>query len=421
MTEARSGRHGAWAMWGLAVAVYVTAIFHRNALAVASLLAERRFHVGPSALAGLVALQLGIYGAMQIPSGLMADRFGPRRMLGVAAVLMGGGELLFAAAHSIALALIGRGLVGLGDAFTFLSVMRLVQNWFPEQRYGLLAALAALMGGAGQLVSTVPLHVGLEHFGWGATFTVTALVTLVVAIPMWLLLHDRPPTLVGYGVGRLARAPSPSGRGIMVASLREVTRRAGTWQGMWAHFGLTGAYAVFTALWGYPFLVRAEHYSAARASDALALVVVSSIVASPLVGTLMSRAPGSRVPLVYGVASAIGGFWVLALVIGIGDVPGWLVVTILVSTGMGAPASAAAFDLAREANSAERGGAASGVVNIGGFTAAVLSDIAIGLLLATVGHGGHRPSSFEWPMASIPIMMAIALGGFWSCRRRLTR
>jgi len=421
MTEPRPQRHRAWAMWGLAVAVYVTAIFHRNALAVASLLAERRFHVGPSALAGLVALQLGIYGAMQIPSGLMADRFGPRRMLGIAAVLMGGGELLFAASHGLALALIGRALVGLGDAFTFLSVMRLVQNWFPVQRYSLLAALAALMGGAGQLVSTVPLHLSLERFGWDTTFSVTALVTFVAAVPMWLWLHDRPPTLVGDGAGRSAPTPKATGRGIMVGSLREVVRRAGTWQGMCAHFGLTGAYAVFTALWGYPFLVRAEHYSAAKASDALGLVVVSSIVAAPVVGTLMSRAPVSRVPLVYAVAAAIGGSWVLALVIGIGRVPGWLVVGILVFTGIGAPASAAAFDLAREANPPEHGGVASGVVNIGGFTAAVLSDIAIGLLLDSVGHGGHRPSSFEWPMASIPVMMALSVGGFWLCRRRLTR
>lgn len=405
-------------MWGLAVAVYVTAVFHRNALAVASLLAERRFGVGPSTLAGLVAVQLGIYAVMQIPSGLMTDRFGPRRMLALAAVLMGGGELVFAAAGGPGLALVGRALVGLGDAVTFLNVLRLVQNWFPVQRYGLLAALTSLMGGAGQLASTVPLHVGLEHFGWGPTFAATALVTVVAAVPMWFVLHDRPPSTPGVPVAPSGRALHPPDATPVREVLAEVMHRPGTWQGMWAHFALTGAFAVFSALWGYPFLVRAEHYSAARASTALGLVVVASIAAAPLVGALMTRHPRGRVPMVYAVAAAICGSWVAALAVGAGHVPSWLVVVILVSTGVGAPASAAAFDLAREANRPQRGGAATGVVNIGGFSAAVVCDLAIGALLATVGHGGHRPSGFDWPMACIPAMVAVGMAGFWWCGRR---
>jgi hypothetical protein len=190
---------------------------------------------------------------------------------------------------------------------------------------------------------------------------------------------------------------------------------------MWAHFALTGAFAVFTALWGFPFLVRAEHYSTARASSALGLVVLASIAAAPLVGTLMSRTPSARGPLVYAVAGAIFVSWIAALAVGTGRVPGWLVVLILVSTGVGAPASAAAFDLAREANRPERGGAATGVVNLGGFSAAVLTDLAIGGLLAAVGHSGHRPSGFEWPMACIPVMVAVGTTGFWWCGRHASR
>lgn len=421
MSRARRRRLRGWAMWGLAISVYVTAVFHRNALAVASLLAERRFHVGPSALAGLVAVQLGIYAVMQIPSGVMADRFGPRRMLGSAALLMGAGELIFAVAHGIALALVGRGLVGLGDSLTFLSVLRVGQNWFRVERYALLAALASLVGGIGQLGSTAPLRLVLAHLGWGPAFAITALVTFAVGAAVFSALRDGPAAASPADDTPADNTPGDgvagAGRGGMRAAVTEVTRRAGTWRGMWAHFALTGNFAVFTALWGYPFLVRAEHYGAGRASDALALVVLSSITASPLAGIVMARWPGSRVPIVYGVGAAMGACWVVALLIGTGHVPGWLVVAILVSTGLGAPASAAAFDLAREANRPRNGGAATGVVNIGGFTAAVLSDLAIGLLLATVGHGGHHGSSFEWPMASIPAVVAIGMAGFWWCGR----
>jgi MFS family permease len=90
---------------------------------------------------------------------------------------------------------------------------------------------------------------------------------------------------------------------------------------------------------------------------------------------------------------------------------------LLVVTGIGGPASAIAFDLARESNRHERGGAATGVVNIGGFTGAVLADLAIGGLLDTVGRGGHSRAGFDWAMSVIPVMVALGMTAFWWCGR----
>lgn len=404
-----------WAMWALAVSVYFTAVFHRSGLAVASLQAERRFGIGPSVLAAFVAVQLGLYAAMQIPTGAMADRFGPRRMLVAAVALMGAGELLFALTRSPALALVGRALVGLGDAVTFLNVLRLAQNWFPVSRYGLLASLTGLVGGVGQLVSTVPLHLSLAHLGWTTTFASTGVITMAIGVPVWLALRDRPGADQQADDGRPADAGSGPVAHLlpMVASVREVMRRRGTWRAMWAHFTLTGPFVVFTALWGYPFLVRAVHYRSARASDALALVVLTAVVAAPPVGLLMVRAPRHRPTLVYAVASLLVACWVVTLAIGPGRDPAWDVVALLVVTGVGGPASAVAFDLAREANPPARGGAATGVVNIGGFTAAVIVDLVIGGVLATVGHGGHTSSGFTWAMAAIPSAVVFGMVAFW--------
>ncbi|MHB8680995.1 MAG: MFS transporter [Acidimicrobiales bacterium] len=403
----RGARPLSWAMWGLAASVYLAAVFHRNGLAVASLTAEHRFHVGPSVLAVFVALQLGIYAAMQIPNGAMADRYGPRRMLTLAAALMAVGELLFAITHVAALALLGRALVGFGDAITFLNVLRLVQNWFPVSRYGLLAALTAFVGGVGQLVSTVPLHTGLTHFGWTPTFTTTAVLTAVIAVPVWLWLRDRPGE--PRGVVSPARRDLPAGIGLG-AAVREVVARPGTLRGMWAHFTLTGPFAVFTALWGFPFLVRADHLHAAAASSALGLVVLAAVAGSPVVGWLMLHAPGWRVPLVYVVSGLLLVSWVALLAVGPGHDPGWLTASALVMTGLGGPTTAVAFDLAREANRPERGGAATGVVNIGGFTGAVLADLVIGGLLSVLGHGER---AYAVSFAVIPVMVAFGLGAFW--------
>ncbi len=417
----RAGHARAWLMWAVAVSVYLAAVFHRSGLAVASIQAEHRLHVGPSLLATMVAVQLGIYAAMQIPTGAMADRFGPRRMLLVAALLMGGGELLFSVSRSAVPALGGRALIGLGDAVTFLNVLRLAQNWFPVSRYGLLTALTAMVGGIGQLVSTVPLHAGLAHLGWTSTFAATGALTLCIAAPVALLLRDRPPD-PGPALARLRHGGAPTEEAVPHPGLRravgEVMRVRGTWRGMWVHFALTGPFAVFTALWGYPYLVRAQHYSPATASSGLGLVVVAAVLGGPPTGLIMVRAPHRRAAIVYASAGLLVAAWGLTLGLGPGHDPGWLVVVLLVATGLGGPASAVSFDIARRANRDDRGGAATGVVNIGGFSGAVVADLVIGFLLARLGHGGHSPAGFRWALMVIPVMTATGMAAFWWLSRR---
>ncbi|HXX91332.1 MAG TPA: MFS transporter [Acidimicrobiales bacterium] len=392
------GGAAAWRAWGLGVTTYLVAVFHRMSLGVGAIDAERRFHIGPSLLSVFVAVQLGLYAALQIPTGAAADRFGPRRMLTAALVLMAAGETLFALATSPALGIAGRALVGTGDALTFLSVLRLVQNWFPARRYGLLAALTGLVGGVGQLISTVPLRQSLSHLHWSATFLVTAVATGVFAVALATALRDRPPG------APVVHAAEP-----MHHAVRAVMRRSGTWQGMWVHFALTGPFVVFTALWGYPYLVRVQHDTAAGASVVLACVVVTTIVSAPVVGFLISHAPRSRPAIVLVSAGLLLAAWGLALLWGAGPVPPACIALLVLATGVAGPASIVGFDLAREANRADRGGAATGVVNIGGFTGAVVVDVAIGVILATFGHGAGNGSGFRLALATLPAMVALGL------------
>ncbi len=100
--------------WIVAVVVYITAVFHRSALGVAGLQASRRFDISPAQLSFFVLLQLGVYAAMQIPTGVLVDRYGPRRLLLAAAATMAVAELVFAVAPNYPTALLARGLLGCG-------------------------------------------------------------------------------------------------------------------------------------------------------------------------------------------------------------------------------------------------------------------------------------------------------------------
>src|SRR5690606_4544886 len=134
----------AWLVWAVGVGVYFLAMFHRNGMGVAALEAQERFQVGPAVLSLLPMLQLLVYVVLQVPAGLMADRVGPRRSLLLGLASMALGVVLFAFAPNIALAVAGRVLIGLGDAVTFLNVIRLGALWFPRRRYALVRALTEI-------------------------------------------------------------------------------------------------------------------------------------------------------------------------------------------------------------------------------------------------------------------------------------
>jgi MFS family permease len=121
-------------MWSVGLVAYVAAVFHRASLGVAGVEASQRFGVGASLLALLSVAQLAVYAAMQIPAGVLLDRLGSRRLLTAGAIIMGGGQLLFGLATDVRLAIAARILIGLGDALTFISVIRVVATWFPPRR-----------------------------------------------------------------------------------------------------------------------------------------------------------------------------------------------------------------------------------------------------------------------------------------------
>ena len=124
----------AWLVWSVGVTAYVVAVLQRTSLGVSGLDATRRFDASASVLASFAVLQLLVYAALQVPVGLLLDRFGSRRLIVSGAVLMAAGQVVLALAETVPLAVVGRVLVGAGDAMTFISVLRLVTTWLPPGR-----------------------------------------------------------------------------------------------------------------------------------------------------------------------------------------------------------------------------------------------------------------------------------------------
>jgi len=392
-------QRGALSIWAIAVLVYLAAVFHRTSLGVASLEASARFGLGPAALGTFTVLQIGVYALMQVPTGMLVDRYGPRRVLTVAAVLMGLGQLLFAFAVSYPLGLLARAVLGVGDAMTFVSVLRLVAAHFPARRYAALASLTAALGAVGNLVSTVPLSALLDNAGWTATFAVAGAATVLYAVVLAFRVRD--------GAAVSEPAPTPSLRSVL-GQVRHAWSTPGTRLGFWVHFSTMFAPAMLGLLWGFPYLVQAQGMSEPAAGLLLGILVVGAIVGGPAVGTLISRRPECRTPLVVGYLVAALGVWSVLLGWPGGRPPVGVLVAGFAVLSLGGPASTIGFALARDYNPLRRVGTATGVVNVGGFVAITVSALSVGVLLSAFGPLGPQVA-FRLALLSVVVVLLLGL------------
>jgi MFS family permease len=356
----------------VAVAAYAVAVFQRTSLAVAAEDATSRFGVNASVLSLFAVVQLLTYAGMQIPVGVLVDRFGPRLMIAGGAAVMAAGQTALALVDT-PLGVIGaRILVGGGDAMTFISVLRLVPAWFPSRQVPLVTQLTGLLGQVGQIGSTIPLVALLNGVGWQSSYLGAGAMGVLVSILVLVAVRDRPP-------GAPPRPLHPSWRQAL-RDLRSSFAQPGTRLGMWSHFATQFSGMVFALLWGYPFMTLGLGYSAAEAGWLMTLMVLAATVIGPVLGALTARYPLRRSNLIFGVLILTIAVWTMVL-LWPGAAPLPVIVVLVLTLAAYGPASAVGFDFARTFNPSTRLGAATGIVNMGGFTASLVTIFVIGVVL----------------------------------------
>ena len=443
----------AHAVWLTAVAAYVVAVLHRSSFGVAGIEAAERYGTGASTLATFVVVQLVVYSGLQVPVGVVLDRFGPRRLIATGALLMSAGQLVIALATTTELALAARVLIGAGDALTFVSVIRLLPAWFSLKRVPLVTQLTGILGMLGQVAAAVPLVLVLQGPGWTTAFAGACVLGVVAALAVLVVVRDAPEAPGGIrrwrrpgrgdddvplaallasaadrpggaadgeeggkggdgGEGRDGRdgrdgedgedgaRTSPPARARV---LGPTLRRPGTWLGFWVHF--LGAYSTnaLVLLWAFPFLVSGQGRTAAEVSGLLTVNVAAAVLAGPVVGHLSGHHPERRLRLVAVVAAAIGLAW-LGLLLPSDPLPLWALAVFMATIAVGGPTSLLGLDIARSHNPRTRMGTATGVANSGGFVAALLTMLAIGLVLDLRGDG----AGVEYPLSDYRVALSCA-------------
>ncbi|MGH3425137.1 MAG: MFS transporter, partial [Nocardioidaceae bacterium] len=366
-----------------------------------------------SQLASFAMLQLLVYAAMQIPVGLMLDRFGPRRILLAGVTTLTAAQVGFAFADTYATALAARIFVGVGDAMVFVCVLRLVTTWFAPRQIPLVTQLTGLTGQLGAIAAAVPMTFALHALGWTEAYVLTASIGVVLAVALLAVVHDTPEMRVSPGPRFVASE--------VTQALRASWSHPGTRLGFWTHFTAQFGPTVLGLLWGYPFFVVGQGVSPAAAGLLLTALTLATMASGPVVGWMVANRPFHRSTMVLGIVASIVGVWT-AVLVWPGDAPLPLLFLLVLVVGIGGPGSMVAFDFVRSFNPPSRLGSATGVVNQGGFIASLITVVAIGLVLdlrTPAGSGDYSASAFTWAMSVQYVLWAVGSVQIWRYRRRV--
>ncbi|WP_437104668.1 MFS transporter [Streptomyces sp. enrichment culture] len=404
----------AWVAWAAGALAYVIAIFNRGSLGVAGPMAADRLGIDATALATFSAVQLAVFAATQIPVGLFVDRYGPRKMLTTSLSVMAAGQTMVAVGEDFPTVLIGRALLGCGDAMVMISVLRLIAAWFPAARTPVLAQVTIVAGSAGGLAAASPLSAALRAFGWEPVFSSIALMTACMIAVVRLAVHDTPPG------SPLSGPRAAAAGGTLRTGLAEAWRQPTTQLGLWLMFTVHFPVQVFVLLWGYPFLTQGQGLSETTAGYVTAVPLVMTMALGPVFGVISGRRPHWRVPMVLGIAAATTLTWAMVLLWPGAQAPLPALFLLAMILGLGNPAAAFGLDIARAGSPPHRVGAASGIANIGGYAAALLAMMLIGVTLDHTHAPSTDPSPADFRIA-LATQILVQLLGVGLLLRRIHR
>ncbi len=357
---------------------YLTGFYQRVSPAVMTGELMRAFDIGAKNLGTLSAFYFYAYVVMQIPTGVLVDSWGARKLLLIGSLLAAAGTFLFGTTTIYALACLGRAIIGGSTAVGWIVLLKLTTHWFPARRFAMLSGLGLLFGNIGALTAQVPLRLAIERFGWRPVVLVSALAIVGVFALTWLIVKNDPSErhFQSYAHSLLQRQDVAS-KGALLNGFKQIFHYRNTWLIVLAQGGIVGPILSFTGLWGTPFLKARFGLAPANAAMVCSVMIVCWAVASPVCGAL-SDTIGRRKPIyLAGCLISTAGWFVLFYA------PLSLAAFVVVSalTSLASGGVVIGFAYTKESVPVQFLATATGAVNIGNMVGPMLLQPGIGRIL----------------------------------------
>lgn len=332
----------------------------------------QRFNITAAGLGMLASAYFYSYTLMQIPAGIIFDRFNVKLVLPINILICVLGSVIFQYSNSVYLAALGRILMGFGSAFAFVAVLFVAGSWFAPRFFAILVGIAQLLANTGAASGEAPLAYFVNKYGLNPTINVVNIAGVVIAILCAIFLSNKSNTT--------NTTPTNKPETNIFAGIKEIMSNKNNFLSAGYAFLGWGPMSAFASFWGVPFLRDTYGLSITTASAALAFTWLGGALASPLIGWWSERWHSRRKPMLI---TAILGL------IGISDVI-WntsqnyaMLTASLALVGIACGGQILTFAVTKEVTSAEHHGTAAGFVNMAVVLSGAIITPLIGLIMAT--------------------------------------
>ena len=411
------GQYYGWIVWGAAASFFAYGFVQRIAPAVMFDHLMRDFALGGEAFGWLAVSYFYTYAAMQVPVGLLVDRFGPRVLLTAAALICAAGSAVFGLADSLTQAYAGRLLLGMGTGVAFISTLMLANRWLPPERFALVGGLTMTVGMLGAVTGQAPLGLLVEAIGWRNVLFVGSVAGVGFAALIWFVTRvpaqaDASSTPTGH------RAPP------FWVTLWALAREPQVWLAAWFCTTLSAPMLSFAALWGVPYLVQVHDLSRATAGLATSMLPLGLGLGAPFVGWLSDRV-GARRPFLIIIPAVLTGLWLAVFYL---PLPTQAFFGLFFVIGLLSGSLTLPYAIGVEITPPQMRGAVTGFINFTPMLGAIVLQPAIGWLLDWQWQGEivdgvriYSGTAYINALLIYPVLMALTFAAMLFARETYRR
>lgn len=336
------------------------------------------FNIGAAALGNFSSFYYYSYAAVQIPTGIIADHWGPRKLLTCGTLLSSLGAIVFASASTIFAANLGRLIIGASMGVAWVSILKLTTRWFKPQNFTLVTGIALGLGIFGAISAGFPLRILMNYFGWRAIITGVGISTLLLGTAIWIFLRDDPEQKGYDNFDDGIHFSIPGSRTSVLKDLLKVFRYKNTWILTFIPATLAGPFLTFTGLWGVPYLSTHFQMTPAKSAALLSIVLICCALGAPILGVLSEKI-GRRKPIIFLALcfSLLGWLPILYMK----NIPTVLIMILFIIIGFSSSAIVVGMAFVKESVPAPFAGTVSGISNMGMEMGPMLLQPAIGCIL----------------------------------------
>ncbi|TAK28742.1 MAG: MFS transporter [Chloroflexota bacterium] len=405
-----------WPIWGILTIAMMLTMLQRVAPGAVADQIMADFGISGAVFGGLTSLFFYVYALMQMPSGILADRIGARKIVTVGSLGGAVGVLVFAFAPNLLIAYLGRFLVGLGLSVIYVNVVRVQTEWFRGREFASVSGALTFIVQCGALLGTAPLAMLATGIGWRSSFVLIGFLGAAIALLSWVLVRNRPadmglPSI--HEVETLERgeaikrdhpaAPQPP----ILSALRMVLGHKHVWPPFLCGFGFYGSFVTFAGVWGVPYFMHTYGMQRTQAATYTLLITLGMMVGSFSVGLQSDRIFHRRkLPFIlYGVL--YGVMWLVLSLWNGGRPPITLLLPICLLLGFFCGGQVLMLPIVKETTPRQIVGTALGVANIGTIVGGALLQPLFGWALDLRWDGLVREGARIYPLAAYQLAFFI--------------